>query len=181
MRRNLHYTSSDASVGRYPPKCSTSRASSIKSSRRNRARPSPMTTSGSGATRSVHCRGMERTWPSTSSSNRVPERLYRSPMRTNCRPLNGWNGCVTRTRLVLGATPPAFWLELQAAFARSLSLVAEEGWSKVLSAGGSRVAVAAVERECVGGRGDAGLAAASGDVSAVRSFRERAVRNGLAF
>jgi hypothetical protein len=97
--------------------------SSIKSTIRKSARPCPITTSGSGATASVHCDGTEQTvLSSTRSNRRLPDRLYRSPTQTSCRPPNGWNGCVIRTSCVETAEKPAFRGELQAAGARPVHL-----------------------------------------------------------
>jgi len=102
----------------------TSRASSIKSETRKRERSSPMTISGSGATRSVHCGGTEQTVSaSTCSKSRLPYRLYRSPTQVSCRPLSGWNGCVTRTRRFEVTGASAFRIELQTSRARPVRRV----------------------------------------------------------
>lgn len=97
--------------------------SSSRSATRKRARPCPITTSGSGVTASVHCGGTEQTMVSSTCSNsRLPERLYRSPTQRSCRPPNGWNGCVIRTSWVGAAGRFAFRDELQAAGARPVCL-----------------------------------------------------------
>src|SRR5436190_6053959 len=89
----------------------------------NSARPSPMTISGSGATTSVHCRNTEQTWSSsTRSRSRAPYRLCRSPTQTNCRPVSGWNGCVTRTRRAPESEKPAVRGELQAPRSRDVRM-----------------------------------------------------------
>ena len=94
----------------------TRSASSRRSATRSSPRPWPMTTSGSAATTSVHCRGTEQTWSaSVRSRSLVPYRLYRSPTQTSCRPLSGWKGWVTRTRRVPVSEEPVVRAELQAA------------------------------------------------------------------
>ena len=115
MRRNSPYISYYGLSGSPRLRRATSRASSIRSATRKSARPSPMTSSGSGATRSVHCRGTEQmVVSSTCSKSRMPYALYRSATQTSCCPLRGWNGCVTRTRRVAVTVESAFWVELQA-------------------------------------------------------------------
>ncbi len=100
----------------------TSSASPKRSARRSNARPPPRTASGSGATSSVHCRGIERNLsPSTRRSSRLPYLLYRWPTHSSCLPARGWNGCVTRTRRVAPTAVDAFRSELQAARARTFS------------------------------------------------------------
>jgi len=92
----------------------TSCASSIRSATRKTALRFPMAIAGSGTTTSVHCGGTEQTVPaSTCNRSRLPYRLYRSPTQANCRPLSGWNGCVTRTRCAVPAGASALRIELQ--------------------------------------------------------------------
>jgi hypothetical protein len=106
----------------------TSRASSIKSPTRRAARVSPRTTSGSGATRSVHCGGTAHTVCSSIASNSLfPDALHRSPAHTSGRPRWGWKGCVISTRRVAGTEAPAFCVAAQAALPGSVSLVADGG------------------------------------------------------
>ena len=101
----------------------TSRPSSTKSMNRNGARPCPKTTSGSGETMSVHCGGTEHMAPSsTCSKSRLPDRLWRSPTQTSCRPLNGWKGWVMWTRCAEAAAMSAFRVGLQAVGERPLHL-----------------------------------------------------------
>ena len=96
-------------------------ASSIRSTARKSARPRPMTTSGSGPTRSVHCGGTDHTVaPSSCSKRRSPYRLYRLPIQVSRRPNNGWNGCVTRTNCSDGLEKFAFSVEIQTAGARKI-------------------------------------------------------------
>lgn len=106
----------------------TSRARSTNSETRNSARPCPRTTSGSGATMSVHCGGTEQmALSSTHSKSRLPAGLERSPTQTSCRPPNGWKGCVMRTSLTEAEGRSAFEGELQAIGARQVSLAAGAG------------------------------------------------------
>lgn len=106
----------------------TSCASSIRSATRATARRFPMAIAGSGATTSVHCGGMEQTvLASTCNRSRLPYRLYRSPTQANCRPLSGWNGCVTRTRCAVPAGASALRIELQAIVDREISVLARPG------------------------------------------------------
>ena len=98
-------------------------ASSIRSTARKSARPRPMTTSGSGPTRSVHCGGTDHTVaPSSCSKRRSPYRLYRLPIQVSRRPNNGWNGCVTRTNCSDGLEESAFSVEIQASGSRQVHL-----------------------------------------------------------
>ena len=61
---------------RRSPRSVVSLASSIKSTTRKAERPLPITTSGSGATRSVHCAGTGQMTPSSKrKSSRFPNRL----------------------------------------------------------------------------------------------------------
>ncbi len=58
------------------PRSLVSLASSIKSTTRRAERPLPITTLGSGATRSVHCAGTGQMTPSSKrKSSRFPKRL----------------------------------------------------------------------------------------------------------
>ena len=91
-------------------------ARSIKSANRKSARPLPMTTSGSGETRSVHCGGMEQIVPSQARSRSLlPDRLYRSPMQGSRWSANGWKGWVMRTSRAEAVGRSAFRAELQLA------------------------------------------------------------------
>ena len=102
-------------------------ASAIRSTARKSARPRPITISGSGPTRSVHCGGTDHTVaPSSCSKRRSPYRLYRLPTHGSRRSNNGWNGCVTRTNCSAGFEESAFSVELQALGAGSFP-VAEPG------------------------------------------------------
>src|SRR5262249_47750312 len=84
-------------------------SSSIKSTRRNSARPCPITTSGSRDARSVHCSGSEQIVASSACSNRrLPYRLNRSPTQGSDCPPQGWKGWVTRTSSVNCVETPAF-------------------------------------------------------------------------
>ncbi len=125
VRRNSLYTPSDVSIEPRLDKRATSRSSATRSATRKKARRSPMTTSGSGAIRSVHCGGTEQNvLSSTCSRSRLPYRLNRSPAQTNDCPLSGWNGCVTRTRRFDGMEESAFWAELQTYVSWQVSLLA---------------------------------------------------------
>jgi hypothetical protein len=126
MRQNSLYALSAVCTVSRLLSCSISRASSSKSAMRKSARCAPITISGSGTIRSVHCGGSAQTVASsTRSRSRLPDRLYRSPTHASCWPLRGWNGCVMRTRRVAALAPPAFWIELQPPLARALSVVAD--------------------------------------------------------
>lgn len=104
------------------PRPATSCASSIRSATRKSARRFPMEISGSGTTVSVHCGGTEQTVSaSTCNRSRLPYRLYRSATQASCRPLSGWNGCVTRTRRVVPFGASAFRIELQTPRHRDIS------------------------------------------------------------
>ena len=112
-----------ASQGPFWQRRDTRLASSSRSATRKRARPCPITTSGSGVAASVHCGGTEQTMVSSTRSNsRLPERLYRSPTQRSCRPPNGWNGCVISTSWVEAAGRFAFRGELQVTGAGPLHL-----------------------------------------------------------
>ncbi len=103
-------------------------ARSIKSASRKSARPLPMTTSGSGEARSVHCGGMVQIVPSPARSRSLlPDRLYRSPMQGSRWPANGWNGWVMRTSCAEAVGRSAFRAELQAAGEGPLCLAADQG------------------------------------------------------
>jgi hypothetical protein len=129
-RRNSPYTRSAFDTDSRLPSCSTSRTSSRRSATRKSARCPPITISGSGAMRSVHCGGTEQTVASsTCNTSRLPDRLYRSPTHASSWPLRGWNGCVMRTRRGATLAPPAFWSELQTPLPRPVSLVADRGQS----------------------------------------------------
>ncbi len=105
-------------------------ARSIKSASRKSARPLPMTTSGSGEARSVHCGGMEQIVPSPARSRSLlPDRLYRSPMQGSRWPANGWNGWVMRTSCAEAVGRSAFRAELQAAGEGPVHLAGDEGGS----------------------------------------------------
>ena len=104
----------------------TRQASSIRSTARRSARPRPMTTSGSGPIRSVHCGGTDHTVATSScSKRRLPYRLCRLPTHGSSRPNNGWNGCVTRTNCGDGLEESAFSVEIQAVGARAICLAAD--------------------------------------------------------
>ena len=128
-------------------------ASSIRSTARKSARPRPMTTSGSGPTRSVHCGGTDHTVaPSSCSKRRSPYRLYRLPIQVSRRPNNGWNGCVTRTNCSDGLEKSAFSVEIQASGARKVYLAigigrcgVDLGGSDGLYAGRDRLAKSATD------------------------------------
>src|SRR6266581_3501600 len=113
MRRNSLDTS-----GRVPRVSTRMRVTSVssatRSATRRSARPRPSTISGSGATRSVHCRGTAHTssW-ATESRSRIQYRFDRSATQANCCPPYGWNGWVMRTRRVDGIEEPAFCVELE--------------------------------------------------------------------
>src|SRR6266851_7780555 len=134
-------------------------ANSIRSTARKSARPRPMTTSGSGPTRSVHCGGTDHTVaPSSCSKRRSPYRLYRLPTQGSCRPNNGWNGCVTRTNCSDGLEESAFSVEVQAAGAWPLRLAPGVGWrgddhagATRLSARRHRLAPSAAQLAAIGG------------------------------
>ncbi len=98
-------------------------ASSNRSTARSSARPPPITTSGSGPTRSVHCGGTDHTAaPSACSKRRSPYRLQRLPTQGSSRPNSGWKGCVTRTNCRATPEESAFSIEIQAAGAWPLHL-----------------------------------------------------------
>lgn len=112
-------------------------ASSIRSTARRSARPCPMTISGSGLKRSVHCGGTDHTVaPSSCSKRRSPYRLYRLPTQASCRPNNGWNGCMTRTNCRAASEESAFSVEVQAARGRRLPLAEDRGWRDAFVGGG---------------------------------------------
>lgn len=126
----------------------TRSASSSRSATRKRARPCPITISGSGVTASVHCGGTEQTAPLSACSNsRLPERLYRSPMQRSCRPPNGWNECVIRTSLAEAAERFAFEGELQAAGGGEVQMAGDQrrGDAAVVGAAGGIVRGAGLE------------------------------------
>jgi hypothetical protein len=128
-------------------------ASSIRSTARKSARPRPMTTSGSGPTRSVHCGGTDHTVaPSSCSKRRSPYRLYRLPIQVSRRPNNGWNGCVTRTNCRAASEESAFSVEVQAFGPRQVHLALGVGWGDIdlsgadgLYAGRNRLAKSATD------------------------------------
>ncbi len=133
LRHDCHYTffrhdrENNLSERRF-----TRLASSIRSTARKSARPSPMITSGSGSQRSVHCGGTDHTVaPSPCNNRRLPYRLYRLPTQGSCRPNNGWNGCVTRTNCCAASEMSAFSVEVQAPGPRKVHLALGVGWRGV--------------------------------------------------
>ena len=121
LRHNSPDTSSGGIRESRWPRRATKRASSTRSRTRRAARAVPRTTSGSGATRSVHCTGTAHTVSSSIASNsRRPAALQRSPTHTNGWPRWGWNGCVIWTRRFADPATPAFCLAVQAPGAGAL-------------------------------------------------------------
>ena len=130
LRRNHPYVLRHDHKSALSEKRFTRLASSIRSTARKSARPRPMTTSGSGPTRSVHCGGTDHTVaPSSCSKRRSPYRLYRLPTQGSCRPNSGWKGCVTCTNCGDRLEESAFSVEIQATAARPVHLaVAVRAW-----------------------------------------------------